>query len=89
MCALAPLLKVKPASTERRRWPVHVRTDPIRRACSCGYVMAENDLMVMAGMLDEWKLPKSEHLRSCPIITCPPSNIAAAPPRSNTSRSHN
>lgn len=40
--------------------------------------MADNDLMVMAGLWDEWKSPKGEHVKSCTIITCPPNKVAGA-----------
>ncbi len=40
--------------------------------------MADDDLMVMAGLWDEWKSPKGEHIKSCTIITCPPNKIAGA-----------
>jgi hypothetical protein len=39
--------------------------------------MADDDLMVMAGLWDEWKSPKGEHVKSCTIITCPPNKVAA------------
>jgi putative SOS response-associated peptidase YedK len=32
--------------------------------------MADNDLMVMAGLWDEWKSPVGETIRSCTVITC-------------------
>ena len=38
--------------------------------------MADDDLMVMAGLWDEWELPKGEHVKSCTIITCPPNAVA-------------
>jgi putative SOS response-associated peptidase YedK len=38
--------------------------------------MADDDLMVMAGLWDEWKSPKGEHIKSCTIITCPPNKVA-------------
>lgn len=40
--------------------------------------MADDDLMVMAGLWDEWKSPKGEHVKSCTIITCPPNKVAGA-----------
>ena len=40
--------------------------------------MADDDLMVMAGLWDEWKSPKGEHIKSCTIITCPPNKVAGA-----------
>ena len=40
--------------------------------------MADDDLMVMAGLWDEWKSPKGEHIKSCTIITCPPNRVAGA-----------
>ena len=40
--------------------------------------IADDDLMVMAGLWDEWKSPEAEHIKSCTIITCPPNEIASA-----------
>jgi putative SOS response-associated peptidase YedK len=40
--------------------------------------MADDDLMVMAGLWDEWKSPKGEHVKSCTIITCPPNKVTGA-----------
>jgi putative SOS response-associated peptidase YedK len=40
--------------------------------------MADDDLMVMAGLWDGWKSPKGEHVKSCTIITCPPNKVASA-----------
>jgi putative SOS response-associated peptidase YedK len=40
--------------------------------------MADDDLLVMAGLWDEWKSPKGEHIKSCTIITCPPNKVAGA-----------
>ena len=40
--------------------------------------MADDDLIVMAGLWDEWKSPKGEHIKSCTIITCPPNEVAGA-----------
>jgi putative SOS response-associated peptidase YedK len=39
--------------------------------------MADDSLMVMAGLWDDWKDKKTnEHIKSCTIITCPPNEIA-------------
>ncbi len=39
--------------------------------------MADDGLMVMAGLWDDWKDKKTgEQVKSCTIITCPPNNIA-------------
>jgi putative SOS response-associated peptidase YedK len=40
--------------------------------------MANDDMMVMAGLWDEWKSLQGERIRSCTIITCPPNAIAGA-----------
>jgi putative SOS response-associated peptidase YedK len=34
--------------------------------------MADGDLMVMAGLWDEWRSPEGEKVRSCTIITTEP-----------------
>jgi putative SOS response-associated peptidase YedK len=34
--------------------------------------MADDDLMVMAGLWDEWKSPAGERIKSCTVITCEP-----------------
>jgi len=38
--------------------------------------MADDDLMIMAGLWDEWKSPQGERVKSCAIITCPPNTVA-------------
>ena len=40
--------------------------------------MADDEMMVMAGLWDEWKSAQGERIRSCTIITCPPNTIAGA-----------
>jgi putative SOS response-associated peptidase YedK len=40
--------------------------------------MAGDEMMVMAGLWDEWKSARGERIRSCTIITCPPNAIAGA-----------
>lgn len=41
--------------------------------------MADDDLMVMAGLWDDWRDKKTgERVRSCTIITCPPNAVAGA-----------
>src|SRR5580704_376808 len=40
--------------------------------------MAGDEMMVMAGLWDEWKSAQGERIRSCTIITCPPNAIAGA-----------
>jgi putative SOS response-associated peptidase YedK len=41
--------------------------------------MADDDLMVVAGLWDEWKDRKTgERVRSCTIITCPPNAVIGA-----------
>lgn len=41
--------------------------------------MTDDDLMVMAGLWDDWKDKKTgERVRSCTIITCPPNAVAGA-----------
>ena len=37
--------------------------------------MADDDLMVMAGLWDEWKSAQGERVKSCTIITCPPNSV--------------
>jgi len=34
--------------------------------------MADDDLMVMAGLWDQWKSPAGERIKSCTVITCEP-----------------
>jgi putative SOS response-associated peptidase YedK len=41
--------------------------------------MADDDLMVMAGLWDEWKDRRTgERIKSCTVITCPPNGIIGA-----------
>ncbi|HEY2227781.1 MAG TPA: SOS response-associated peptidase [Xanthobacteraceae bacterium] len=40
--------------------------------------MADDGMMVMAGLWDEWKSAQGERIRSCTIITCPPNAVAGA-----------
>jgi putative SOS response-associated peptidase YedK len=37
--------------------------------------VANDDLMVMAGLWDEWTSPAGERIKSCTIITCEPNDI--------------
>jgi len=40
--------------------------------------MTDDDLMVMAGLWDEWKSPDRERIKSCTVITCAPNVTVAA-----------
>lgn len=40
--------------------------------------MADDDLMVMAGLWDEWKSPGGERIKSCTVITCAANGIVGA-----------
>ena len=37
--------------------------------------MADGDLMVMAGLWDEWVSPAGERIKSCTVITCEPNGV--------------
>ena len=37
--------------------------------------MADDELMVMAGLWEEWTSPDNERIRSCTVITCEPNEI--------------
>jgi putative SOS response-associated peptidase YedK len=39
--------------------------------------MADKDMMVMAGLWDEWSSPMGERIKSCTVITCEPNDIVA------------
>jgi len=47
-----------------------------RQAFAIG--MADDDLMVMAGLWDEWKSPQCERIKSCTVITTEPNNVIGA-----------
>ena len=37
--------------------------------------MADDELMVMAGLWEEWTSPDNERIKSCTVITCEPNEI--------------
>ena len=41
--------------------------------------MADDGLMVMAGLWDRWKSPQGEKIKSCTVITCDPNQAVGAP----------
>ena len=40
--------------------------------------MADGDLMVMAGLWDEWVSPAGERIKTCTVITCEPNGVVGA-----------